>query len=71
VQAGDSALHWAAYYGAPNELLQVLIDVGADIKAKNNDDETPADRARESKQTTSATFLDSFLPMTKSANMMV
>jgi ankyrin repeat protein len=64
-------LHFAAFYGAPNELLNLLIDAGADIKAKNNTGETPADGARAQGQTKAVTFLDSFLSIAKSANMMV
>jgi ankyrin repeat protein len=64
-------LHYAAESGAPAELLQLLIDAGADIKAKNQNGKTPADLARDAEETATAAFLDSFLPMTKSANMMV
>jgi ankyrin repeat protein len=71
VQFGHTVLHSAALDGAPNELIQVLIDAGADIKAKNNEGKTPADIAREQGNLLVAEFLDSFLPQVKSANMAV
>jgi ankyrin repeat protein len=71
VQAGDTALHFAGARGAPNELLKVLIDAGADIAATNNEGKTHADVARWNNKTAAAIFLDSFVSMPKSANMMV
>jgi ankyrin repeat protein len=64
-------LHYAALDGAPNELIQVLIDAGANIHATTHDGKTPVDLARERSQVATVEFLNSFMPMSKAANRVV
>jgi ankyrin repeat protein len=62
-------LHYAAESGAPDDVIKALLDAGADPKAKDDDGRTPADIARENKETATASLIEQFyVPPTKSAN---
>ena len=41
---GDTALHWAAYYGSI-DIIKLLLEKGADVNAINGSRETPLNRA--------------------------
>jgi ankyrin repeat protein len=67
-----SALHYAANNGAPNDVIIVLIDAGANKKAKDYQRKTPADLARENNYIATAEFIDQyFMAPIKSANLMI
>eukprot|EP01114_Cavostelium_apophysatum_P019392 TRINITY_DN623_c0_g1_i1.p1 TRINITY_DN623_c0_g1~~TRINITY_DN623_c0_g1_i1.p1 ORF type:complete len:153 (+),score=56.23 TRINITY_DN623_c0_g1_i1:40-498(+) len=46
-KVGDTALHKAAFKGS-EEVVQALVDAGADINAKNNQGQKPSDVAKTS-----------------------
>jgi hypothetical protein len=70
-QGKYNILHIAARHGAPNELIQFLVDAGVDVKAINKVGQTPAGVARSVGRVPTATFLDSFIPSEKTANRVV
>jgi ankyrin repeat protein len=53
-----TALHCAAYKGAPIEIINMLLDAGADPLAETNDGKTPAEWARAYSQDEIAQYLD-------------
>jgi ankyrin repeat protein len=58
--------------GAPDSIINALIDAGADPKVKNNDGKTPADIAREKKHLSTASCIEQYdMAPIKSANLMV
>jgi ankyrin repeat protein len=62
-------LHYAAYNGAPEDIIKALIDTGVDPQAKDNKGISPADYARKNNQTVTAAYIEQFYqPPIKSAN---
>jgi ankyrin repeat protein len=47
IYGSRSALHVAAFQGAPDDIIKALINAGGDPKAKDKAGKTPADYARE------------------------
>ena len=41
----NTALHWAASFGASNEVIQLFVEGGADVNAVNSDGVTPLHEA--------------------------
>jgi ankyrin repeat protein len=65
-------LHYAAREGASDSIIKALIDAGADPIAKDIYGQTPADRAREGKHPSTASYIEQYVNApTKSANLMV
>jgi ankyrin repeat protein len=65
-------LHFAAYYGTPDDIIKALIDAGADPKARDKDGNTPSDLAREFKHPAIASLIEQYgMAPIKSANLMV
>jgi hypothetical protein len=64
-------LHFVAQHGAPDDIIKALIDVGADLEAKDYKGKSPADVARQYKQTATASYIEQFYQPTKSANFIV
>jgi hypothetical protein len=66
-----NALHYAAQYGAPDDIIKALIDAGADPKANDYTGRTPADLACK-KYTATASLIEQYgLAPIKSANLTV
>jgi ankyrin repeat protein len=55
---GSSAIHYAAYRGLSQSVIDALIAAGADAQLKNKQGYTPAHMARMKGHTTIATYLD-------------
>jgi ankyrin repeat protein len=66
-----NSLHYAAEYGAPDEIIKALISAGADPKAKDINGKTPADVARQNIHPATAAFIEQFIAPIKSANLAV
>jgi ankyrin repeat protein len=67
-----NALHYAGYNGAPDHVIKVLIDAGADSKAKDGHGKTPFDLACERGHQDTALFIEQYcMPPIKSANLIV
>jgi hypothetical protein len=54
---GRSPLHWAAYAGARQSLVEILLEAKADINAKDHNGDTPLDIAVSSRHNDAAKFL--------------
>jgi hypothetical protein len=54
---GRSPLHWAAYAGARQSLIEILLKAKADINAKDHNGDTPLDIAVSSRHNDAAKFL--------------
>jgi ankyrin repeat protein len=66
-----SALHFAAYTGAPDEIIKALLDSGADPNIKNNKGKTSVDLAHQEGRFGTASLIEQFIAPTKSANLIV
>jgi ankyrin repeat protein len=67
-----NVLHYAAQAGAPDEIIKILIDAGADPRAEDDQRNTPVDYARQEKHESSAEFIEQYSNVgMKSANLMV
>jgi ankyrin repeat protein len=65
-------LHYAAYSGAPDDIIKALIDAGADPKVKDNHGKTPGDFARDGKHISTASYIEQYgMAPIKSANLIV
>jgi ankyrin repeat protein len=69
-----NALHYAAYHNAAIEIIDALINAGADPTTKDCDGNTPGEYARSNGRLTAvdaAAYLEQFCAPTKSANFVI
>jgi ankyrin repeat protein len=66
-----NALHYACQEGAPEYIIELLIQAGADPQVKSNRGETPADLANYRGHTAIASYVEQYYKPTKSANLIV